>query len=462
LIAIKEHRAGACDMRSRFAAHPLNLLEPCMPAAAAQLDHRSLYRLPWTDSDNVLSWLEPTTQCNLSCEGCYRENKVVHKSLAEVKDDLAVFNRWRTFDSVSIAGGEPLLHPQLPEIVRMVVKDGHKPVINTNGLALTEPKLRELKDAGLVGLTFHIDSKQGRPGWKNKNELELNALRLQLAQMVKRVGGLSCAFNATVYEDTLQHVPDLVAFARDHIDLIDVMVFIVYRAAVRSEFSYFNAGKQVVPDNLVYSVEEAEGRVDLSSREVVRKIRERFPDFAPSAYLGGTEKPDALKWLYTGRFGLPGNPGTTAGYVGPRFMELVQNAHHAVTGKYVAYATKGALEAGRSALALGLVEPGVRRTAANYLKHVVRNPADIMKKLHFQTIMIIQPIDLLADGRANMCDGCPDVTVHNGELVWSCRLEEYRKYGGLLQCVPRGCGAKRPEAAPPVAAEKAPAARAKA
>jgi len=425
-----------------------------MPNAPTDLDARTLYRLPWTDSDNVLSWLEPTTQCNLSCEGCYRENAVAHKSLPQVRADLDVFNRLRNFDSVSIAGGDPLLHPQLTDIVRMVAADGHKPVINTNGLALTEEKLRELKDAGLIGLTFHIDSKQGRPGWKKKGELELNELRLNYAQMVGRVGGLSCAFNATVYEDTLQYVPDLVKFAEDHIDLIDVMVFIVYRAAVRAgEYSYFSGGKEVVPDNLVYSVEEAEGRVDLSSREVVRKIRERFPDFSPSAYLGGTERPDSLKWLYTGRFGFNGQ---TLGYVGPRFMEYVQNVHHAVTGKYVAYAPKGALEAGRAALALGLVEPGVREIAKRYGRHLLQHPLDLTRKLHFQTIMIIQPIDLLADGSANMCDGCPDVTVHDGQLVWSCRLEEYRKYGGLLQCVPRSkCGTPklpRPVAASPKAA----------
>ncbi len=427
-----------------------------MHTAPADLDARSLYRLPWTDSDNVLSWLEPTTQCNLACEGCYRENAVAHKSLAEVRADLDVFNRLRKHDSVSIAGGDPLLHPELTEIVRMVAADGHKPVINTNGLALTEPKLRELKEAGLIGLTFHVDSKQGRPGWKKKNELELNELRLQLAQMVARVGGLSCAFNATVYEDTLQYVPELVKFAEDHIDLIDVMVFIVYRAAVRAEFSYFKDGREIVPDNLVYSVEEADGRIDLSSNEIVRKIRERFPDFSPSAYLGGTEKPDSMKWLYTGRFGFPGK---TLGYVGPRFMEYVQNVHHAVTGKYVAYAPKGALEAGRAALALGVVEPGVRNIAKAYGKHLLGHPLDVKKKLHFQTVMIIQPIDLLADGRANMCDGCPDVTVHDGQLVWSCRLEEYRKYGGLLQCVPRACGVKSaPKAAAhPPAQPQAPA-----
>jgi len=38
-----------------------------------------------------------------------------------------------------------------------------------------------------------------------------------------------------------------------------------------------------------------------------------------------------------------------------------------------------------------------------------------------------------------MCDGCPDMTVHNGELVWSCRLEERMEHGCWLSAAPR-CG----------------------
>ena len=436
-------------------AHDLKKLFPT--AAEVHLDPRKLYRFPWSYSDNVISWLEPTSKCNLACEGCYRENVDNHKSLKEVRADLDVFNKFRTYDGVSIAGGDPLLHPDVIEIVRMVAADGHKPIINTNGLALTEPLARALKEAGLIGFTFHIDSKQGRPGWKNKTELQLNELRLQLATMVHGIGGLSCAFNATIYEDTLKYVPDLVQFAEDHIDKIDVMVFILFRAAVtEGEFDFVRNGKSINADEVVYSVDKATNRLDLQAPEVVAKIRERFPDFQPSAYLGGTEKPDSFKWLFTGRFGFPGK---VMGYTGPRFMEMMQTVHHLFTGKYLAYAPKATLEAGRSAMALAAIEPGVRTTAKAWLKHLLKNPLDVRKKLHFQAVMMIQPIDFLPDGRSNMCDGCPDVTVHDGQLVWSCRLEEYRKYGGLVTCVPKGaaqCGAQaRAPAQVPVPAQAA-------
>ncbi len=399
------------------------------------LDHRQLYRLPWSFSDNVIAWLEPTAKCNLACEGCYRANVDQHKSLEEIGKDLDVFAKYRKFDGVSIAGGDPLTHPQVVDIVKMVAERGWKPVINTNGLALDEPLLRKLKDNGLVGLTFHIDSKQGRPGWKDKTEIEMCELRLQFAEMAARVGGLSCAFNATVYEDTLKYVPDLVAWAQEHIDKVHVMVFIAYREAIASAFDYYAGGTKVDPKPLVYAAPTQEQRTDIRSPEVVAKVRERFPDFAPSAYLGGTEKPDSFKWLMAGRIG---SKERISGYVGPKMMEAVQTLHHLATGRYLAYSNPSVLGMGRSTmLAASLVDKGARSALKSWLGSALKNPLRLFEKQYFQSIMFIQPIDILEDGRQNMCDGCPDITVHNGELVWSCRLEERLKFGGWVRTVPR-------------------------
>lgn len=405
------------------------------------LDHRSLYRLPWSLSDNTIAWLEPTAKCNLACEGCYRENINEHKSMNEVKRELDVFEKWRSFDGVSIAGGDPLLHPNVVEIVAEVARRGHKPVLNTNGLALTKELLVSLKKAGLVGLTFHIDSKQGRPGWKNKNELELCELRLQLAELVHEVGDLALAFNSTVYEDTLKYVPDLVKWAEDHMDLVHTMVFITYRNALTDgPYEFFCKGQKVDVGNVQYAVDAKTQRADITSREVVATIQERFPDFMPSAYLGGTEKPDSLKWLLTSRIG---SPGKTFGYVGPRFHEAVQTVHHLFSGTYLAYSSPQILSLGRSLLALSPLEPGLGKTRNNYLKHLMRHPLDVRKKLLVQTIACIQPIDLTESGHQNMCDGCPDITVHGDELVWSCRLDEKQKFGDWVQTVPKKKGLQK-------------------
>ena len=56
---------------------------------AVEFSPSDLYRLPWNFCDNSISWLEPTSKCNLYCDGCYRENRVnSHKSLEEIQKEL--------------------------------------------------------------------------------------------------------------------------------------------------------------------------------------------------------------------------------------------------------------------------------------------------------------------------------------------------------------------------------------
>ncbi|RJP76166.1 MAG: radical SAM protein [Candidatus Zixiibacteriota bacterium] len=403
------------------------------------LNHLELYRLPWTLPDNAISWLEPTSACNLACDGCYRENEPhSHKPLDRLKRELETFRRLRHTDAVSIAGGDPLVHPQIVDLVHLIAQQGAKPIINTNGLALTPELLRELKRAGAFGFTFHIDSKQQRPGWKNKDEISLNDLRRHYAGMLAEAGDLCCAFNSTVYEDTLQTVPELVAWAARNIDRVHVMVFILYRAAVPDmPFDWYAGAQRIdlgtMAENLPYT-SSAPRRVDMKAGEVVAALRRRFPDFAPCAYLNGTEAPDDYKWLLTCRFG---DKGRIHGYAGPRFVELAQAWNHLVKGRYLSYASPRVSRRGRSMLLLSPLDAGVKRAARRWAASALANPLRLFHRLHLQSIMIIQPVDMLDNGLQSMCDGCPDMTVWDDRLVWSCRLEELKRLGGWLRAVPR-------------------------
>ena len=402
---------------------------------AVHLDPKNYYRLPWSLTDNAISWLEPTWKCNIVCEGCYRINDPRgHKSLEQIKEELAVFKKFRTTDGVSIAGGEPLIHPEIVEIVRMVAEDGQKPILNTNGVALTKELLQELKKAGAKGFTFHVDSKQSRPHWKNKNELELCTLREQFAEMLHQIGGLSCAFNSTVYEDTLPYVPDLVDWAQKHIDKVHVMVFIAYRAAeLDGRFDYYAGAEKVDLGEIPYTT-SSDRKVDILSTDIYELLKKRFPDFDSAAYLNGNNKPDSFKWLLGGRLG---TRERIYGYVGPKFMEVSQIFHHLRHGHYLAYTGPRIDRRGKSMLLLSAIDAKVRRIAKKYFLSVLANPIRLFKRLRYQSIMIIQPPDVLEDGTQNMCDGCPDMTVLNGKLVWSCRMEEPLRYGCFVHTVPK-------------------------
>jgi hypothetical protein len=398
------------------------------------LDPLQMYRLPWSLTDNPIAWLEPTQACNLACDGCYRQNVRAHKLLEEVEEDLATFARLRNVDGYSIAGGDPLLHPEVVQIVARVKAMGRKPIINTNGVGLTRELLRELKKAGLVGLTFHVDSHQGRPTWRNKTEAEMNALRQEYADMVASEGGLACAFNSTVYQDTLDQVPDVLRWAGRNIDRVHTVVFILYRAARLDTFEYYAGAKRAEMGNIVYTLEDQRRRTDLQAREVVEVIAREEPSYRPAAYLGGTVDPTSVKWLVALRVG---DGERIHGYLGPKLMEATQVGHHLWTGRYLGYPSAWVLGAGHAAmLASAAFDRSARDATRTWLRSILEHPRSALRRQHMQSVLIIQPIDLGTDGRDNMCDGCPDMTVHEGKLVWSCRLEEWRAFGQPLRAVP--------------------------
>lgn len=395
-----------------------------------KLNHLDYYRLPWNLSDNIISWLEPTAKCNLACLGCYRKNEInSHKTLNEIKEELNVFMHYRKSDSISIAGGEPLLHPQIVDIVKMVSNFGCKPIVNTNGITLTPELLKELKKAGVYGFTFHIDSKQNRPGWKTSDEVELNELRYKFARMLADAGGISCSFNSTVYEDTMKYIPDMLKWAHKHIDIVNVMVFIIYRAVNNNLVDFYLGPKKIDMSELVYN-EDVPDRTDIKAEEVIEMFRSVYPDFDPCAYLNGTEKADSFKWLLSGRLG---TKKVIYGYMGSKAMEIVQAVYHLMYNKYLAYTRPKMNKKGRSMLLMGLFDKKLKRTFFKFIK----NPFRIFRKLYYQSIMIIQPVDFMDDGTQSMCDGCPDMTVWNGKLVYSCRMEEQLKYGYNFRTFPK-------------------------
>jgi hypothetical protein len=403
------------------------------------LDHKALYRLPWSMADNAIAWYEPTSACNLACEGCYRENvPASHKPLDLIRRELDAVRRLRTADCMNIAGGDPLMHPRIVEIVGEVRARGWKPIVVTNGLLLTPDLLRDLKRAGAFGFTFHVDSRQGRPGrWRGKGEQELNELRYEYAAMLAREGGLVCTFDCTVYDDTLREVPGVIAWAQRHIDIVQNMVFIAIRVLhERMPFAWSAAGRPVEREDVAYFADGASGE-PLRSTDVLAEVRKTFPEFQPCAYLNGTVRPDSFKWMLTERVG---TTREILGYAGPRFLELVMTGHHLLKGKYLSHLPPRFARSGKWILLLWPLDRGLRKAAGRLARSLVRHPLDLFRPVCFQTVMFIQPVDFLPGGEQDMCDGCPDITVFEDRLVWSCRLGELTRFGALLTSVPREAG----------------------
>ena len=111
------------------------------------------------DKKPVVVW-NLTRRCNLFCAHCYSDshNKDYAGELATedalgVIDDLARFG----VPVILFSGGEPLLRPDLFQLIRHAQARGIRGVIATNGTLTTPALAQEMKDLGLSYVGVSID-----------------------------------------------------------------------------------------------------------------------------------------------------------------------------------------------------------------------------------------------------------------------------------------------------------------
>jgi pyruvate-formate lyase-activating enzyme len=106
----------------------------------------------------VLAHLIAIRRCNLSCAYCNEYDKISKPIPLEVMfrriDRLAALGT----TIITISGGEPLLHPELEEIVHRIRQRGILAGLITNGYLLTPQRIDHLNRAGLDHLQISIDN----------------------------------------------------------------------------------------------------------------------------------------------------------------------------------------------------------------------------------------------------------------------------------------------------------------
>jgi hypothetical protein len=165
----------------------------------------------------------------------------------------------------------------------------------------------------------------------------------------------------------------------------------------------------------------------ITAPEVYQLIKDHSPEYEPSGYLGGSIRHDSYKWLIGA---MVGNKHQMYGSVGKKTMEIAQTGHHLWTGRYLAYPSTA--RTGSKIFWLSPWDKILRQAWKNWGKDVLRHLDRLFDNIYIQTIGIIQAPDLLPDGRADMCDSCPDITIYDGKFVNSCRMDEYRLFGGFV------------------------------
>ena len=128
-------------------------------AVADRVDFRPLFSAPANAPYKVDVAL--TYACNNACPHCYNPAERFAMSTLSLADWRRVFDKLNEIGvpHVILTGGEPTLHPDLPEIIRYADAQGQIVGMNTNGRRLARPALMSsLAEAGLNHVQITLGS----------------------------------------------------------------------------------------------------------------------------------------------------------------------------------------------------------------------------------------------------------------------------------------------------------------
>ena len=171
--------------------------------------------------------LEPLFACNLACAGCgkiqhphdvLKQRMPVEQAVGAIMESGAPM--------VSLAGGEPLMHPQIDEIVRQLIAKKKFVYLCTNGLLLKR-HLHKFKPSPYFAWVVHIDGlKEAHDRAVSKEggfEGAVEAIRLA------KEAGFKVNTNTTFFNtDTPQTVIEVMDYLNDDLKVDQMMVSPAY------------------------------------------------------------------------------------------------------------------------------------------------------------------------------------------------------------------------------------------
>ena len=143
--------------------------------------------------------LEPLFRCNLACAGCGKidyPDEILNQRIS-VADALQAVDECGA-PVVSIAGGEPLLHRELPEIVKGIIARRKFVYLCTNAL-LMEKKVHQYKPSPFFVWSVHLD---GDKQDHDKSVCQEGTYdRAVAAIKAAKAAGFRCNINCTLFNN---------------------------------------------------------------------------------------------------------------------------------------------------------------------------------------------------------------------------------------------------------------------
>ena len=347
-----------------------------------------MMRLPWHGKTAPHAVLDILRGCNCRCANCYNATAPLNcKSLDALKEELVLLRSARNLSAISLSGGEPLMHPEVAEIVDWLHhREGLTVNTLTNGILLDDAMAERLARAGLGMITIHVQKGQKRP---DATDATIDDLRREKGRIARR-HGLFPALDETIepadgesfrrFGEFLRATPEyeyaLVTMARDF-------------SEIRSD----RAQEDVDPSTMLESF--------------------RAAGYEPSVFVGGRYERNAPRWYVLQSTQAIDREGRERDWdnLRPGLLERAFLYGLAFFGRRSVHWIRSTSAKLKVRLLVNGLTGGHLRTFWFALKATVCG-----WKLLEKHIIVQRPPYSLGDGRIEFCDGCPDATIRNGRL----------------------------------------------
>lgn len=383
-----------------------------------------LQLLPYAGKNVPHLVLEINQKCNISCESCYKQKFNYNKPVEVIKKEIEIGLKKRNLDKITIAGGEPTLHPDLVEIVRYINEKKINTRLLSNGLVLNLQMLENLRKAGLKEICLHIDSLQNRPDLEGaKSEKELNYLREKISKKI-RASGIKSDFSIILYKENIGQLNDIVQWMLETDYETSLLV------TISRDFKFIFSGFK--RENIL-GIEYAGGEnkpvetlpEELVNLDDVRKIFLTDFGMEPYACILGSKNKLSERWLlYRSLTIKRKNKPSIYLHFSADFNKVINLVYFLSKKIGKSYPFQRS-NSSRQLVLLSLLYAILSFKLKTIFRVVIFLSALILpeSKIYQKKFTFQQAPNPTKDGGIEYCDECPDATIRNGELMPLCMAD---------------------------------------
>ena len=350
-----------------------------------------MMRLPWYGKTVPHAVVDILRGCNCRCANCYNSAKPHAKALEAIMAEVRVIRAARNVTTISLSGGEPLMHPQVLEVVSCLRREARVSVsMLTNGILFDDVMAEKLCAAGLGFVTFHIQKGQVRPDCDDER---VDGVRREKGR-IARANGIYPAVVETIRADDGASFSALGRFLR---------------SAPEFEYALVTVARDFA------AIDPMVAEAELDRGPMLSALASE--GYRPSVFVGGSVDRNNPRWYVLQSVQAVDSSGRECAWnmVRPGLAErLLLYGYASMCCRSLHWIKSSSAKAKMRLLVNGFL--GGRLSTLVFALRAIFTGWTVLEK----HIVVQYPPRSLGDGRVEFCDSCPDATVRNGRLSPLC------------------------------------------